>query len=96
MNKAVCKRLILSLTFYEDVPNINSFGTNTIAYEIIYRYDKGIMSILEIGAFGDRTLIKRFQDKRGRGITEDEMLENIKEISNMTYEEFKEKILKGR
>lgn len=47
------------------------------------------MEILEIGAFGDRALVGRYNDKRGRGITEDEMLENIKEITHMTYKEFK-------
>ena len=52
------------------------------------------MRIFEIGAFGDSTLIKQFQDRRGRGITLSEMLENIEEISNMTYKEFKEKILR--
>ena len=49
--------------------------------------------MLKTGAFGDSTLVARFQDKRGRGITLKEMLENIEEISNMTYKEFKEKIL---
>ena len=47
------------------------------------------MQVIEIGAFGDGTLVARYQDKRGRGITEDEMLENIKEITHMTYKEFK-------
>lgn len=50
--------------------------------------------MFEIGAFGDSTLIKSFQDRRGRGITITEMLENLQEISQMTYKEFKEKILK--
>lgn len=37
-----------------------------------------------------------YQDRRGRGITLKEMLENIEEISNMTYKEFKEKIVRRR
>ena len=67
-------------------------GSNSVIYEIYY--SEGIMSIIEIGAFGDGTLVKRFNDRRNRGITLDEMLENIKELSQMTYKEFKEKVLK--
>lgn len=52
------------------------------------------MNVFEVCAFGDSTLIKRYKDRRNRGIALDEMLENIKEISEMTYKEFKEKILK--
>lgn len=46
-------------------------------------------------ALGDGTLVGRFRDKRNRGISENEMLENIKEISNMTYKEFSDKLLGG-
>lgn len=92
-NKIVRKTLISTITFYEEKPTPFTWGSNDIAYEIYYDSITGAMAISEIGAFGDRTLIRRFQDRRGRGITEDEMLENIKEIFNMTYKEFKEKIL---
>lgn len=51
------------------------------------------MNVTEIGAFGDRTLIKQLQDRRGKVITVNEMLENIQGIKKMTYKEFKEKIL---
>lgn len=54
------------------------------------------MQVHEIGAFGDSTLVARYQDRRGRGITLQEMLENIEEISNMTYKEFNEKIVGRR
>ena len=59
-----------------------------------YETKTGILSVLEQGQFGDSTLVIRYRDRRNRGITLDEMLENIQEISNMTYKEFKEKILK--
>lgn len=81
------------LTFYEEEPKLNTFGSNDIIYELYYSDKTGILDVTEIGAFGDGTLINRFQDKRNRGITLDEMLENIKEISNMSYDEFKAKIL---
>lgn len=84
------KHLKLAITFYEnEIEDNNVWGSDDIAYEIYYYYDNGIMEILEIGAFGDRALVGRYNDKRGRGITEDEMLENIKEITHMTYKEFK-------
>jgi len=70
-------------------------GSDSIAYEIYWESIYGIMQIFEIGSFGDRTLCKSFKDKRNRGITLDEMLENIKEMSEMTYKEFEERILKN-
>lgn len=85
-----------SVVFYEDKPKENTWGSNSIMYELYYRTEDGIMNIFEVGSFGDSTLIARYQDRRGRGITLKEMLENIEEISNMTYKEFKEKILKER
>ena len=92
-NKAKAE-IKLTLSFYEEEQKPNTFGSADVVYEIYYSYDTGIVRVIEIGAFGDRTLVARFQDRRGRGITEDEMLENIKEFTNMTYKEFKEKILK--
>lgn len=83
-----------TITFYEEPPKRDTWGSNNIKYEIYYNTANGIMQVFEIGAFGDATLVKRFQDRRGRGITLAEMLENIQEISEMTYKEFKEKILK--
>lgn len=80
-----------NICFYEEPPEPNTFGSNDIRYEIYYH--DGIMYVDEVGSFGDRTLVRKFRDKRNRGITLDEILENIKEISEMTYEEFKEKIL---
>ena len=53
------------------------------------------MQVFEVGSFGDRTLVARYQDIRGIGITLKEMLENIEEKANMTYKEFKEKIVGG-
>lgn len=93
-NKPVNNIIYYTIVFYEEEPEPNTFGSNDIAYEIFYNAKTGIMQIDEVGAFGDRTLIGRYQDRRGRGITLNEMLENIKEISEMTYAEFKEKILK--
>lgn len=83
-----------SVVFYEDKPQKNIWGSNAIMYELYYRTEDGIMNIFEVGSFGDRTLVARYQDRRDRGITLKEMLENIEEISEMTYKEFKEKILK--
>ena len=86
--------LKLTLIFYEDKQiSRDTWGSNSIVYDIDYSYNNGIMNVWEIGAFGDSTLIKRFQDRRGRGITESEMLENIQEITKMTYKEFRKKIL---
>ena len=93
-NKPVNNIIYYTIVFYEEEPEPNTFGSNDVMYEIFYSTKTGIMQVDEIGEFGDRTLVARYQDRRGRGITLDEMLENIKEISEMTYKEFKEKILK--
>lgn len=92
-NKIVNITINATITFYEEEPEENTFGSNTVGYELYYNAKNGIMQVLEKGAFGDSALMKQFQDRRGRGITVDEMLENIAEIKDMTYKEFKEKIL---
>ena len=92
-NKPVKKYIKLYLCFYKEELKPDTWGSADVAYEIYYWYDEGIMTVEKIDSFGDRTLVKQFRDKRNRGITEDEMLENIKELSNMTYKEFKEKVL---
>lgn len=84
-----------TIVFYEEPPKKDTWGSNNIEYKLCYNSKTGIVNIYEVGAFGDGTLIRRCRDRRNRGITLDEMLENIQEISNMTYKEFKEKILKG-
>lgn len=93
-NKPINNIIYYTIVFYEEEQKPNTFGSNDIAYEIFYSTKTGIMQVEKIEAFGDRTLVGRYKDRRGRGITLDEMLENIKEISEMTYKEFKEKILK--
>ena len=93
-NKPVSISINTTITFYEEAPKRNTFGSNEVGYELYYNTKNGILQVLELGSFGDRTLVKRFQDRRGRGITVDEMLENIQEIKEMTYKEFKEKILR--
>ncbi len=92
-NKPVNIIINTTITFYEEEPKRDTFGSNEVGYELYYNAKNGTLQVLELGSFGDRTLIKRFQDRRGRGITVNEMLENIQEIKNMTYKEFKEKIL---
>lgn len=92
-NKPVNTIIKTTLTFYEEPSKPNVWGSNNIIYELYYNTKDGILNVTEIDAFGDGMLVKRFQDRRGRGITIKEMLENIEEISNMTYKEFKEKIL---
>ena len=52
------------------------------------------MQVWKQDAFGDSSLVASYNDKRGRGITLDEMLENIKEISEMSYKDFKKIILR--
>ena len=79
--------IIYTVVFYEEEPELNTFGSNNIIYEI--QYSNGIMSVWKVGAFGDRTLINNFRDRRAREITLQEMLENIQEISNMELEDFK-------
>ena len=92
-NKPENIKIRTQIIFYEDEPGPSTWGNNSITYELYYERNDGILTVLKTGAFGDSTLVARFQDKRGRGITLKEMLENIEEISNMTYKEFKEKIL---
>lgn len=46
--------------------------------ELYYNSEDGILSVYKTESFGDSTLVARYQDRRGRGITLDEMLENIK------------------
>lgn len=91
-NKPVNITLNIGISFYEEEAKENQWGSNDITFEIYYNTKNGIMNVSKVGAFGDRTLINRFQDKRGRGITLKEMLENIEEISQMTYKEFREKV----
>lgn len=93
-NKPVEVVIDTKIIFYKDKPKPNTWGSSIVAYELFYDTKTGILNVAEIGAFGDSTLVKRLQDRRGRGITLQEMLENIQEISQMTYKEFKEKILK--
>ena len=88
-NKPINITLNIGVSFYEEEPKENQWGSNDISFEIYYNTKNGIMDVNEVGAFGDRTLINRFQDKRGRGIALKEMLENIEEISEMTYKEFR-------
>lgn len=68
-------------------------GSDSVIYELNYLKSSGILNVWQVGAFGDLTLVKSFKDRRDRGITLEEMLENIKELSEMTYKEFKEKVL---
>lgn len=93
-NKPVNIIIKTTITFYEEPPKKDTWGSNDVTYELYYNTEDGILNITEIGAFGDGTLVKRLQDRRGRGITVDEMLENMQEIKEMTYKEFKEKILR--
>lgn len=91
-NKPVNITLKIGITFYEEETGENEWGSDDIAFEMYWNSKNGILNLDEVGAFGDRTLIKRFQDRRGRGISLKEMLENIEEISQMTYREFKEAV----
>ena len=95
-NKPVNNIIRYTIVFYEEATKSNTWGSNNVIYEICYNTKDGIMQVHEIGAFGDSTLVAMYQDRRGRGITLKEMLENIEEISNMTYKEFKEKIVGRR
>lgn len=95
-NKPANNILKYTVVFYEEELKPNTWGSNNVAYEIFYDTKNGIMQVHEIGAFGDSTLVAMYQDRRGRGITLKEMLENIEEISNMTYKEFQERIVGRR
>lgn len=88
--KPLRNRISYYVTFYEEKIDPNTFGSNNISYEIYY--ENGIVSIWKFGAFNDKTLIGSFNDRRGRGITLKEMLENIEEISKMDYATFKKLI----
>ena len=94
--KPINNILKYNVVFYEEEAKPNTWGSNNVEYEIYFTSKDGIMQVHEIGAFGDNTLVAMYQDRRGRGITLKEMLENIEEISNMTYKEFKEKIIERR
>lgn len=93
-NKPLENIITYAIVFYKEPPKRDTWGSNSVAFEIYYSTKDGIMQVFEVGSFGDRTLVARYQDGRGRGITLNEMLENIEEISNMTYKEFKERVLK--
>ena len=93
-NKPVNNIIRYTVVFYEEPPKEGTWGSNDIVYELSYDTKKGIVQVLEQGAFGDCKLVRQFWDRRGRGITLDEMLENIKEISEMSYKDFKKIILK--
>ena len=93
-NKPLNNIIRYTVMFYEEPPKEGTWGSNDIVYELAYDTKEGIVQVFEQGAFGDSTLVGQFWDKRGRGITLDEMLENIKEISEMSYEDFKKIILK--
>ena len=95
-NNTVNNIIRYTVVFYEEPSKKDTWGSNNIIYEIWYDTKDGIMQVHEVGAFGDSTLVAMYRDKRGRGITLKEMLENIEEISNMTYKEFKEKIVGRR
>ena len=95
-NKPTNNILKHTIVFYKEEAKPNTWGSNDIIYEIYYDTKDGIMQVYEIGAFGDGTLVAMYKDRRGRGITLKEMLENIEEISNMTYKDFKEKIVGRR
>ena len=95
-NKPANNILKYTVVFYEEEPKPNTWGSNNVAYEIFYDTKNGIMQVFEVEGFGDATLVARYKDRRGRGITLKEMLENIGEISNMTYKEYKEKIVGRR
>lgn len=92
-NKPVNNIIRYIVVFYEEPPKEGTWRSNDIVYELSYDTKNGIVQIFEQGAFGDSTLVGQFWDKRGRGITLDEMLENIKEISEMSYKDFKKIIL---
>lgn len=93
-NKPVEIIINTKIIFYEEPPKKDIWGSKSVVYELYYASKSGTLQLFKMGAFGDSELIKVFQDRRGRGITVDEMLENIQEIKEMTYKEFKEKILK--
>ena len=92
-NKPAHNIIRYTIVFYEEPSKKDTWGSNDIMYEIYYTSKDGIMQVHEIGAFGDGTLVASYRDRRGRGITLKEMLENIEEISNMTHKEFQEKIV---
>lgn len=94
-NKPVNNIIRYTVVFYrDDEPREVDWGSNDVMFEIVYNSKYGIAEVYKIGGFGDATLEGQFWDKRGRGITLDEMLENIKEISEMSYKEFKKIILR--
>ena len=95
-NKPVNNIIGYTVVFYEEEPKPNTWGSNDIVYELYYHSKDGIMQVWNQDAFGDSSLVASYNDKRGRGITLDEMLEDIKEISEMSYEDFKKKILKKK
>ena len=95
-NKPANNIIRYTIVFYEEPSKKDTWGSNDIMYEIYYTSKDGIMQVHEIGAFGDGTLVASYRDRRGRGITLKEMLENIEEISNMTHKEFQEKIVGRR
>ena len=93
-NNPVNNIIRYTVVFYEESPKEGTWGSNDIVYELYYHSKDEIMQVWKQDAFGDSSLVASYNDKRGRGITLDEMLENIKEISEMSYKDFKKIILR--
>ena len=93
-NNPVNNIIRYTVVFYEEPPKGGTWGSNDIVYELYYHSKDGIMQVWKQDAFGDSSLVASYNDRRGRGITLDEMLENIKEISEMSYKDFKKVILR--
>lgn len=68
------------------------WGSNDVAYEVYINIDTGNIDVEEIGSFGDRTFVVRFEHPEHREVTEQEVGTVINNFKNMTYERFKEMI----
>ena len=71
-----------SVAFYKDT-NSAGWGSDSIIYQIIYNYKSREISVVEVGSFGDGTLVRR-------GVlpcTIDEFIEALKDTK---YLEFKD------
>jgi hypothetical protein len=85
--KANYKRIELILTFDREEPKETILDTDELTYNIVYRYSEKSMYVALFKGLNIKTLAIK------KNVSEDEMLNIMNELSNMTYEEFKNKTI---
>lgn len=79
-------RFSADIIFYQQEPQPHEWGSESIVYN--FHFIDGVILIEEVGAFGDRTLLRRYKHIANKGFTLEEALNLLADFSKMTYEEF--------